>query len=211
MKKILALILTAVLCPTCIAALAEEDVPEGAKLVKPIPVELDLNNIPDGEYIAEFDPEELKDNEIPLTIYAVDHYADADIKGLAVGDYILIDDEALKIESVDTDEYGDVQINGGLVEDGYDLTVWDGDTDWTVAGLDDYPTWTALGDVTLPIDDDVNLIDGVNGDDNPLTAQGAQEVVKAITSSEEDYFDEYNTTVTVKSGKVVTIHRVYNP
>ena len=33
----------------------------------------------------------------------------------------------------------------------------------------------------------------------------------AITSSEEDYFDEYNTTVTVKSGKVVTIHRVYNP
>lgn len=211
MKKILALILTAVLCLTCIAALAEEDVPEGAKLVKPIPVELDLNNIPDGEYIAEFDPEELKDNEIPLTIYAVDHYADADIKGLAVGDYILIDDEALKIESVDTDEYGDVQINGGLVEDGYDLTVWDGDTDWTVAGLDDYPTWTALGDVTLPIDDDVNLIDGVNGDDNPLTAQGAQEVVKAITSSEEDYFDEYNTTVTVKSGKVVTIHRVYNP
>ncbi|MBR0366891.1 MAG: hypothetical protein IJH86_00675 [Clostridia bacterium] len=211
MKKILALILTAMLCLACVAALAEEDVPEGAKLVKPIPVEIDLNNIPDGEYPAEFEPDELKTNEIHLTIYAVDHYTDEDIKGLAVGDYILIDDDDLKIESVGTDEYGDVQINGGLVEDGYDLTMRDGDTVWTVAGLDDYPTWTALGEVTLPIDDDVNLIDGVNGDDKPLTAQGVQAVISAITSSEEDYFDEYNTTVTVKSGKVVTIHRVYNP
>lgn len=206
MKKILALILTAVFCLIGVAALAE-----GAKVVKPIPVQIDLDNLPDGEYPAEFDPEDLTNGEIALTLYAVDHYSDADVKGLAVGDSILIDDETLKIESVETDEYGDVQINGGLVEDGYDLTKNDGDDYWTVAGLDDYPTWTALGDVTLPLDDALSLVDGWNGDDKPVTADGVEAVVKTIQSSEDVYFDEYNTTVTVQSGKVVKIHRVYNP
>lgn len=206
MKKILALILTAVFCLTGVVALAE-----GAKVVKPIPVQIDLDNLPDGEYPAEFDPEDLTNGEIALTLYAVDHYSDADVKGLAVGDSILIDDETLKIESVATDEYGDVQINGGLVEDGYDLTKNDGDDYWTVAGLDDYPTWTELGDVTLPLDDALSLVDGWNGDDKPVTADGVEAVVKTIQSSEDVYFDEYNTTVTVQSGKVVKIHRVYNP
>lgn len=206
MKKILALILTAVFCLTGVVALAE-----GAKVVKPIPVQIDLDNLPDGEYPAEFDPEDLANGEIALTLYAVDHYSDADVKGLAVGDSILIDDETLKIESVATDEYGDVQINGGLVEDGYDLTKNDGDDYWTVAGLDDYPTWTELGDVTLPLDDALSLVDGWNGDDKPVTADGVEAVVKTIQSSEDVYFDEYNTTVTVQSGKVVKIHRVYNP
>ncbi len=206
MKKILALILTAVLCLTGIVALAEN-----AKVVEPIPVEIDLDNVPDGDYPAEFDPEDLAKDEIFLTLYAVDHYSDADIKGLAVGDSILIDGDTLKIESVATDEYGDVQINGGLVEDGYDLTKRDGEDTWTVAGLDDFPTWTALGDVTLPLDDALSLVDGWNGDDNPVTADGVAAVIKSIQSSEDAYFDEYSTTVTVKGGKVVKIHRVYNP
>ena len=206
MKKILALILTAVFCLIGVAALAES-----AKVVKPIPVQIDLDNLPDGEYPAEFDPEDLANGEIALTLYAVDHYSDADVKGLAVGDSILIDDETLKIESVATDEYGDVQINGGLVEDGYDLTMYDGDDVWTVAGLDDYPTWTALGETTLPLDDAVSLIDGYNGDDHPITADGLEAVTKAIEASEDVYFDEYSTKVTVKSGKIVLIHRIYTP
>ena len=211
MKKILALILTALLCLTGIAALAEQAAPAEDDVVKPIPVQIDLNNIPDGEYPAEFDPEDLEDGKLFLTILSVDHYADADVKGLAVGDKILIDGAILTISSVGTDEYGDVQINGGLVEDGYDLTMYDGDDVWTVAGLDDYPTWTALGETTLPLDDAVSLIDGYNGDDHPITADGLQAVTKAIEASEDVYFDEYSTKVTVKSGKIVLIHRIYTP
>lgn len=211
MKKILALILTALLCLTGIAALAEQAAPADDDVVKPIPVQIDLNNIPDGEYPAEFDPEELEDGKLFLTILSVDHYADADVKGLAVGDQILIDGVTLTISSVGTDEYGDVQINGGLVEDGYDLTMYDGDDVWTVAGLDDYPTWTALGETTLPLDDAVSLIDGYNGDDHPITADGLEAVTKAIEASEDVYFDEYSTRVTVKSGKIVLIHRIYTP
>ena len=211
MKKILALILTALLCLTGIAALAEQVAPAEDDVVKPIPVQIDLNNIPDGEYPAEFDPEELEDGKLFLTILSVDHYTDADIKGLAVGDQILIDGAILTISSVGTDEYGDVQINGGLVEDGYDLTMYDGDDVWTVAGLDDYPTWTALGETTLPLDDAVSLIDGYNGDDHPITADGLEAVTKAIEASEDVYFDEYSTKVTVKSGKIVLIHRIYTP
>lgn len=211
MKKILALTLTALLCLTGIAALAEQAAPADDGVVKPIPVQIDLNNIPDGEYPAEFDPEDLEDGELFLTILSVDHYADADIKGLAVGDQILIDGETLTINSVGTDEYGDVQINGGLVEDGYDLTMYDGDDVWTVSGLDDYPTWTALGETTLPLDDAVSLIDGYNGDDHPITADGLEAVTKAIEASEDVYFDEYSTKVTVKSGKIVLIHRIYTP
>ena len=157
------------------------------------------------------DPEDLEDGKLFLTILSVDHYADADVKGLAVGDQILIDGETLTINSVGTDEYGDVQINGGLVEDGYDLTMYDGDDVWTVAGLDDYPTWTAQGETTLPLDDAVSLIDGYNGDDHPITADGLQAVTKAIEASEDVYFDEYSTKVTVKSGKIVLIHRIYTP
>ena len=59
MKKTLALILTALLCLTGIAALAEQAAPAEDDVVKPIPVQIDLNNIPDGEYPAEFDPEDL--------------------------------------------------------------------------------------------------------------------------------------------------------
>lgn len=231
MKKILALLLIAALFLVGVAALAEaaeeeavelnieedfdeeedEPIPEGARVVKPIPVELDLNNLPDGVYPVYFYTEDLEDGGLTLTIYTVDRYDDAEISTLAVGDFIFIEDSGWEVRSLERNEYGDLLINGGIDEGGDVLAFDEADKTWRVSGLDDYPTWTEAGEVTLPFDDDVTFTDSWDIEKDPVTAAGVEEVTKAIQSSENEDFDEYGTTVKISSGKIAEIVRVYTP
>ena len=208
-----ALVFMMVLCLLATVSLAEGDVsvPDGARIVKPMTESIDLGNVPDGEYPAAFDLDALDGDRLTLTLFTVDSYDIVDISTLAVGDYIVIDGQALEVDSLEKDEYGDLLINGGMDGEGYDLRAYDEDNCWRVAELDDYPTWTEQGEVTLPLADDVKYTDSSDIDGDAVTGTGIAEMVQAVEETGEDGFDEYDTTVRIEAGKIVEIVRVYAP
>ena len=109
------------------------------------------------------------------------------------------------------DEDGDVLINGGIDEGGFDLRAHDEDNCWKLALEDDYTTFTRYGETTLPLDDAVTFTDAWDIDNEPVIVNGAQAVADAIHGTEMTVFIYANTTVRVEGGKIVEIVREYMP
>jgi len=74
----------------------------------------------------------------------------------------------------------------------------------------DMATFTELGVTTLVLGDNAVFNDSWNIDADPVKADH-DGIVSAIAESENDYFNQYNTTIRVADGKVVEINRVYVP
>lgn len=203
MKKIATLVVILALV-SVLGAWAE------GKTVEPLPVEIDLENVQDGIYPVRFDrATSLSDGALEVTLYSVDCYDIVDIATLQVGDTIVIDGEALTVQSLERKD--DLLINGGLDEGGYELRAWDESNCWKVAGLDDYPTWTEHGTVSLPLDEAVTFTDSWDIDGQSVTGSGIEAVEKWLAQTENEFFNEANTTVRTEAGKIVEISRVYVP
>ena len=71
-------------------------------------------------------------------------------------------------------------------------------------------TYTEIGVTTLTLDTSAVFNDSSNLEREPVSAKYA-DIVKAITTSEDPYFNEYNTSVRIENGMVVEINRVYMP
>ena len=124
------------------------------------------------------------------------------------GDTILVDGEAILVESVD---FGDwVSINGGLDAGGVELATREDTNGYCVSGYDDMTTYTEQGVTTLVLADDASFTDAWDIESEPVTVTGA-EIVTAMQTSTNDYFVRYNTTVRIEGGVVVEINRVYVP
>lgn len=156
----------------------------------------------------------VSDDSVTLEVYGYDAYEPDDIAGLQAGDVIYAHDEqtseleAVTIESIEQDEYGGYTINGGIEEGGIDLTQDRGV--FRTITFDGYPVYYKLGDVTLPLAEDVVLEDS-SADPNASMVEttGAADVARDIADS--DNWTVYNTTVFVQDGHVTDIQRVWVP
>ena len=202
MKKIICVLITLSML-LCGLAMAE------GKTVKPMDV-LDTAALTDGTYAASFEPADLADGALKLTVYTEDIYDIVDINTLKVGDTIYIGGEACAVESLSR-EGEPLLINGGANEGGYDLFPFDEDNCWKVQLDDDYATWTAQGEATLPLAGDATFTDGWDIEKEPVTVSGAEAVAEAINGTEMDAFVCLNTTVRVEGGRIVEIVRSYMP
>lgn len=178
-------------------------------VIAPMPVDVDLEALQDGIYPAAFELDALKDGALTVTIYTVDCYDIVDISMLKEGDSIVIGGLTVEVESLNREN--GLEINGGLLEGGYDLMPFEEDNCWRVVELDDYPTWTEHGEATLPLDEAVTFTDAWNLEVDPVTYSGAEEVAKAIAGTDFEYFDQLNTTIRVENGKIVEISRIFTP
>ena len=203
MKKLICTltVLTMLLCGLAMA--------EG-KTVMPMASEIDLAAPGDGIYNVYFDPADLTDGALKLTIYTEDCYDILDINTLAVGDVIWAGGIDIEIDSLEEKD-GDLLINGGIDEAGFNLRPYDEDNCWKMALEDDYATWTEAGETTLPLADDVTFTDGWDIDKEPVTVSGADAVAEAVNGTEMDSFIWLNTKVRVEGGKIVEITRYYMP
>ena len=186
------------------------------KTVAPQAVEVNVNALPDGQYPVTFDRGDILSGATgtymnAVHIYSMDVYDIVDVNTLTAGDTLVVSGEAIPVTSVERSD-SNVLVNGGLDgEDGVVLGPIDENTNGYRVWLEsDMATFTELGVTTLVLGDNAVFNDSWNIDADPVKV-GYDGIVAAITGSENDYFNQYNTTIRVEDGKVVEINRVYVP
>ena len=147
--------------------------------------------------------------------YTEDIYDIVDVSKMAVGDTFEAEGKTVTIESMETDEFGHININGGYdAENGYTLTTEDDSNGWTTLLDDDFCTYTERGAANLELAENVTFtdssdIEAFNNGSDPLAVTGIEAVTKAIMESANDSFYEHNTTIVIEGGKVTEINRVF--
>lgn len=157
----------------------------------------------------------VSDDSVTLDVYGYDAYEQADIKGLQTGGILRTHDQEtgkladVTVDSIETDaESGYVTINGGIEEGGVELCL-DHDVYRTVT-MDDYPVYYKIGEVTLPLADDVTLEDSsADPQASAMESSGKADVARDLADS--DNWNVTNTTVFVEKGQVFDVQRVWVP
>ena len=204
MKKLISVLFVIALL-LCSAALAE------AKTIASVDPGYDLAALADGTYPVAFDLDALKDGTLTVNVYSEDCYDIVDISAMEVGDTFVLGGLDFEIESLERDSDDDLLINGGLNDNGFTLHAYEEDNCWRIVMENDENTYTNRGEATLPLAEDVAFTDSWEIGKEPVTVTGAEEVAKAITESEMDYFSPLNAVIRVENGEIVEIIRTYMP
>ena len=186
------------------------------KTVAPQTVEVDVNALPDGEYPVAFNRGDILSGATGIYmnavhIFSMDIYDIVDVNTLTAGDTLVVSGEEIPVTSVERSD-SEVLVNGGLeAENGVVLGPIDEDTNgYRVWKESDMATFTELGATTLVLADNAEFNDSWNIDAEPVNVSH-DGIVSAIAESDNDYFNQYNTSIRVEDGKVVEIKRVYVP
>ena len=186
------------------------------KTVAPQTVEVDVNALPDGEYPVAFNRGDILSGATGIYmnavhIFSMDIYDIVDVNTLTAGDTLVVSGEEIPVTSVERSD-SEVLVNGGLDgENGVVLGPIDEDTNGYRVWLEsDMATFTELGATTLVLADNAEFNDSWNIDAEPVKVSH-DGIVSAIAESDNDYFNQYNTSIRVEDGKVVEIKRVYVP
>lgn len=209
-----------------------ETTPEGATIVKPVKVEENVAKVENGAYRISFDQEKgdvvgtESDYQIRATIYQYDRYKVADLKKLKKGDQLYYHDSkaAWKIITIETVEFyqDEAMINGGVEAGRGGIGLILEDNLYVHADMDHSIDCYKIGTKTLPVAADVVMTDddySFTGASSTVTHNGASAVYKTITGPARvkgkdgfvrvNRYGASNTTVTLKNGKIVKIHRNY--
>lgn len=182
---------------------------EAENLVAPGFTALDLN---DATYSVAFDRADLQNGVLSnVRIYTEDVYDIVAVSNMAVGDSFEAEGKMVTIESLNTNEYGDIEINGGYEAGGYTLTTHEDTNGWTTTGDDDFCTYTRRATVDLTLSENVHLTDSWDIDGETVEATGIEAVTQAIMTSRNENFYEENTKIVIENGKVTEINRYYVP
>ena len=184
--------------------------------VEPIVVDETVDELKTGtsSYKVHAGITNVSDDSVTLQVYGYDSYEPDDLASLKAGDIIRAHNEQtdeledVTIDSIEQDEYGGYVINGGLEEGGIDL-IQDRGVFRTMSA-DDYPVYYLMGEVTLPLAEDVTLEDSsADPQASALESTGVADVARDIADS--DNWTVYNTTAFVQDGHVFDIQRVWVP
>ena len=182
---------------------------EGAdepRTVDPLPVELDVTNLPDGVYPVAFDPGDVASVTSGIYMnavhfYTMDLYDGETIRGLKAGDTVMFGEDAIDVRNVEYD--GDsVIINGTAM-----IPTGDGDT-YRLLLYGDLATYTDQGTATVMVDPSATYVDSSDLDKGEVTV-GYDGLVSAIQTPDDIGFNKFNTTVKIEGGRVTEINRVY--
>ena len=147
--------------------------------------------------------------ELNCEVYTEDTYDIVDVHNLAVGDSIVVCGNYYTIETIETNDRGVVVINGGIENNGTELTPFDEDNCYRYVGMDDIGSYTDWGKRMVDVSDNVVLTD--NSDPQKTVEVKGKDVVDYVMSSSIGW-NQYNTTIRVDNiGQVVEITRSYRP
>ncbi len=185
------------------------------RCVAPLPVELNVYNLPDGEYAAAFDRGDVAGLASGIFmnavhIYSMDTYDASEIEGMAEGDTVVVEGQEIPVKTMEIwDDL--VVVNGGIdAEDGCAFTKTEDGDAYRVNLDDDLATYTELGVTSLPVDPAATYYDDWDIESDPVTTD-YDGILSAIQTSENDSFNRYNTTLTLQNGRVIELRRVYMP
>ena len=158
----------------------------------------------------------IKDGQVSMEVYSYDAYEKDAIDNLQVGDTIRThldgadDAQDVTVESVEKNaETGYISINGGVEQGGVDLCL-DHDVYRTIT-MDGYPVYYKVGELTLPLADDVTMEDSsADPQASAVESDGAAAVEQAF-NADPDYWVCNNSSIFTDGGRVSNIVRVWVP
>ena len=182
-------------------------------IVRPMNFEIDLENINNQMLSVFFNEDSFfygPEDQLflELIVYDYEQFDPRDINSLEEGSKILICDEEITVETIETLATGDVMINGGFEEGGH-IFHTDGTGMTHEVVENDHKVFYELGNVALPISNDLVFID-----DSDLDNMGIRYSAEAFLAEEVEFgfnFWPLNTTVRIVDGEIVEINRVYIP
>ena len=194
----------------------ETAAPTQSKRIAPLPSTISAQNLTDGTVAASFSNADIAMNDdgalmIHMTVYDYEQFDATEIASLQSGDTLVIDGADLAVTSVETDADGIVQINGGIAGGGVSLEATDGGTYCETLSdtADLIHNYQAIGDVTLPVDQDFVYTDSSD------PSAGEQTYYAGDLIQEADTVDfsctAANGTVTVAGGRIVSVTKIYMP
>ena len=168
------------------------------------------------KFAADITSVDAKKRQMTMTVYAYDTYRVEDIDGLEAGEAIRIHPDGaveaqdMTVESIErNEETGIVSINGGIEQGGVDL--WRSNDVYRTVTYDDYPVYYMVGELVLPMDENVTLSDSSSGVDAASVETDGTNSVASAVGADLDSWTEYNTTVSTTDGKVSNIRRIWVP
>lgn len=168
------------------------------------------------QFAADITSVDAKKHQMTMTVYAYDSYRTEDIDGLEAGKAIRIHPDGaveaqdLTVESIErNEETGIVSINGGIEQGGVDL--WRSNDVYRTVTYDDYPVYYMVGELVLPMDENITLSDSSSGVDAASVETNGTNGVASAVGADLDSWTEYNTTVSTTDGKVSNILRIWVP
>ena len=138
--------------------------------VEPVRETLNMTHFDNCTFAAGFKPQQIHQDEsnviITLTVYDYEHFHKADIDELQAGDTLLIDGKECLITSIDRQESGRIEINGGPAQGGEELRMVEEDSFYGSA-MAVGRSYHKLGEVTLQMDENFVLTDDSDPDTPP--------------------------------------------
>ena len=186
---------------------------EGPITVLPLPGTLDIMNLNDCTIAVSLEEGDVYVNEsgvmeMKVTVYTYDVYDMVDISLLKIGDSITIRQENVKITSLERGKNGEIYINGGLDNGGYELRNDDNGVFFEI-GYSDVKFYYSIGEATLDVSRDLQYTDASDLDKGEVIYYFGDFLRE---DSEIDYyFVPNNTCISIKDGSVISMYRIYNP
>ena len=106
-------------------------------------------------------------------------------------------------------EYGYISINGGIENNGIELTEDDGL--YRTVTMNDYPVYYVVGTISIPLADDMTFEDHEDWEKEPDGVVSDVEGLKEALENENGVFCCNNTVVTVRQEKIVQVIRYWVP
>ena len=145
--------------------------------------------------------------QMDLKIYSYDKYDMVDISMLKAGDILVTASGEVEVLALERREDGTVAVNGGLLEDGFDL-VTDEDGIFYERGYNDAKNWHEVGEATIQVSVDFVCYDNSDLDAGETVYYPGDFLNGDITIYD---FNPSNTTIRTENGQIVEMYRVYTP
>lgn len=184
--------------------------------IKPEPYMVDIDAMDDGIYSAEIFKDSISETDgvlsIRTEIYTEEIYDIVEINQLAKGDILYIDGMLIEVNTIDTNKWGLLIINGGLEEGGVALKPYDESNCYMYCGIDEEVSYTRHGITTLPVSEDVILTDNSTDPSVGTEYSGVEAVKEALDTILSEYIlSEDNCKIRVEKGSIVEINKTYRP
>ncbi len=141
---------------------AEEPVAEG-RTIEPLPISYDIADLEDGIYWVDLDMSTytaVDDGyKVSAEVFVEEYYDAVDVTTMVPGDTLVVDGVSYVVETISTNDYGTMDINGGLEEGGTSLSPSTSGGTFQFRGFDDITTYADLGTTELTISHDAVVTD----------------------------------------------------
>lgn len=194
----------------------DEVVSEDGVIIYPLKQGIDMTNIEDAIIPISFNSEDFDSENKTLiaALYERDIYDAVDISNMKVGDSIVISDVVFPIEKItEIDEFIDINDGYTYSEFGMTFMPYEGGTYRTLL-LDDYSTYTQIGDCVLNLSSDFELVDYMCGEpDNEGVKSNLEGLNDYFATLSEGFLDfgYSNTVAHIVNNEIVSIVRHWVP